>query len=63
MSGSVREAITNVREWTGGPPVGARLFAKPSRMSASGRESPRVVEMPSRFPGVVGRPSRMSGSG
>ena len=46
MTGSVRETLTDVPEWLGGPPG-----------------CPEVVGGPYKYLRVVGRPSRMSGSG
>ena len=73
ISGSGREAVTDVREWEGVPPGCARVFGRPSWMSAIGRQVHygfcylRVLREWSRrppgCPGVVGRPFRMSGSG
>ena len=74
MSWSCREALPHVEEWSLGSPACQGEVARPSRVSGSGREilpderewtrgppgCPRVVRMPSR---VVGRPSKMSGSG
>ena len=49
MSGSVRkvlpnfrEALSYVREWSGGPPGCAGVVGRPSRMSGSGREACRI---------------------
>ena len=46
MSGSGREALPNVREWSGGPPrcpgvvvKPSRMSGRPVRMSGSGREA------------------------
>ena len=74
MSGSGREAITDVRksrpdvrECLGGPPVCSVVLGRSSRMSRSGREVlPNVQEWsggPPGCSGVIGRPSRMSESG
>ena len=71
------EALTNIWEWSGGPPGCSKLVGRPSRMFGSGRETlPNVPEWsgvppgclgvvggPYKYPGVVGRPSRMSRSG
>ena len=38
MSGSGREALPVVREWSGGPPGCPEVFGRPSRMSGSARE-------------------------
>ena len=38
MSGSGREALPNIREWSGGPPGCPGVVGKPSRMSAIGWE-------------------------
>ena len=67
MTDSGREALSDVREWTGGPPespgvVGSfyRKSEKPSRMSGSGRVAfPDVREWSggsSKCPAVVGGP-------
>ena len=74
MSQSGREALPEVREWSGDPqgcpgvvrrPY--RMSARPSRIFGSGRKTlPDVREWSGDHPGcpgVVGRPSRMSGSG
>ena len=77
MSRNGLEALSDVREWSGGPPecsgvVGSTygctgLFGRPSQMSGRGREAlPDVREWLGRPPGCTGvvlRPSRMSGSG
>ena len=60
MSVSGREALPDVREWSGCPSGCPGVVGKPSRMSRSGRE---WSGGPPKCPGVVGRPSRMSGSG
>ena len=64
MSGNGREAVPDVRAWSGGPPG---WFGRPSRMSGSGLETFPIVReclrIPPKCPGVVGRPSRISGSG
>ena len=39
ISGSVRETLTNAREWLGGPHECSGVVGMPSRMSGSGRES------------------------
>ena len=71
MSGSGREAISDIREWLGGLPVcsGALrsphecllVVGRPSRMFGSGLEAFPNVRVWSRGPpgylGVVGRPS------
>ena len=52
MSGSGRESLSDVREWSGGPPRcpevvrrPSRMSAGPSRMSKSGQEAhPDVQE-------------------
>ena len=60
MSGSGRESLPDVREWSGGPIRSPGMVGGPYQMSGSGRESlPDVREWsggPSRWPGVVGRP-------
>ena len=74
MSGSGRQAVTDVREWSGGPPRCAGVVGIPSWMSGSGREAildvrewsetlPNFQEWSEdnpECPGVVGRPFRMS---
>ena len=39
MSGSGREALLDVREWSGRPPECAGVVGTPSRMSGSGLEA------------------------
>ena len=39
MSGSGREALPDVREWSGGPPGCPGVVGRPTRMSGSGREA------------------------
>ena len=39
MSGRVWEALSDVREWLGGPPGHPEVVNWPSQMSVSGRES------------------------
>ena len=39
MSGSGREAIPDVRKWSGGSPGCPKVVGKPSRMSRSGRKA------------------------
>ena len=39
MSGSGRETLPDVQEWSGGPPESSGVVAKLSRMSGSGREA------------------------
>ena len=60
ISRSVREAFPEVREWSGVPP-GVPVVVR------SGRQALMEVRVwlggPPRGPGVVGRPSRRSGSG
>ena len=74
MSGSGREAVPDVREWSVGPPgffsvVGktSLVIGRRSQMFGSGRETlPDVREWsggPPGCSGMVGRVSRMSGSG
>ena len=62
MSGSGREALPNVREWSGDPHGFLRVVGRPSRMSGSGRESLLDVREwsgdPRRFAGVFGRHHR-----
>ena len=61
MSGSSREALPEVLESSGGPPVSPGLVRRPSRKSVSGREAiPEVREWSGSHPGCpggVGRPS------
>ena len=65
MSGIVQEALTVVREWSGGPSRCPRVVGSHIQMSWSGRESnPDVLEWSGGTPGcpgVVGSPSQMSG--
>ena len=56
MSGSDREALRDVREWSRGPPVCPGVVGSPSRMSGSGRNGLPDVWVRSEAP-------RMSGSG
>ena len=77
MSGSGREAIPDVRKWSGGhagcpgvvgrPSRCPRVVGRPFRMFGSCREALSDVREwsggPLGCPGVVRRPSRMSGSG
>ena len=42
MSGSCREALSGVREWSGDPPECPGVVRRPSWMSASSRETPRM---------------------
>ena len=87
MSGSGRETLPDLREWSGGPPRFAGVVGRPSRTSGSGRDAARIFWScrkttrisgrgreahpdvwewpgdPPKCPGVIGRPSRMSGSG
>ena len=66
MSGSGREALPDVREWSGGPPGCPGVVWRPTQMSeCSGGPPgcPEVVRRTPGCPGVVGRPSRMFGSG
>ena len=39
MSGSGRQAIPNVREWSGGPLGSPGVVGRPFRMSGCGREA------------------------
>ena len=77
MSGSSREAVPKVREWSGVPPGCLGVVGRASRMSESGQESLRMSGSgrealgdlrersggPPGCLGVVRRPSRMYGSG
>ena len=74
MSGSGRESLPEVREWSVGPPGCTGVIGSPSQMSQSVRHPltggweafPDVREWSGDHPGypdVVGRPFRMSGSG
>ena len=74
MSESGREALPDIRKWSGGPPGCPEVVERPFHMFGSGRESLQdfqvclggspgclgVVGSPSQ---VVGRPSQQSGSG
>ena len=70
MSGSGRETLPNVREWwkalldvrqlSRGPPDVREALPIVREWSRDPTECP---EVPPGYPGVVGRPSRMSGSG
>ena len=67
MSGSGRDALPNVQEWSGCPPGFQGVVGRPYWMSGSGREAFAVVWEwsvgPQEGREVVGRPSRMSESG
>ena len=46
MSGSGREALPDVQEWSGGFPESPKVIGRISRMSGSGREAlPDVQEL------------------
>ena len=71
MSGSGREALSDVQEWSIDPPRCPGVDGRPTRKYGSGRKFlPEVRESlsdvrkwsggPPGCPGVVGRPSRMS---
>ena len=64
MSGSGREVLSDVQEWSGGPPVCKGVVARLSWIAGSGREAPPLVREWSRCPrgcpAVGWRPSRMS---
>ena len=62
MSGSGREAILDVREWSGGPPGCLGVVERTSRMSGSCQETLSDCGRPSQM-GMVGSPSSMSESG
>ena len=76
MSMSGWEALSDIHEWSGGPPGCSGVVGRPSRMSGSGLEALpdvsvwsgvhtrclRLVGRPPRCLGVVGRFSWMSGS-
>ena len=75
MSGSGREALSDVRECSdtlqcirkrlGGPPGCLGVVERPLRMSRSGRDGLLNVRErsvgPPEWPGVIGRPYRMTG--
>ena len=65
MSGSGREALPNVQEWSGGSPGCPGVVGRPSQMSGSGWKALTEVREWSGgtpgWPGVAGRPSQMSG--
>ena len=74
MSGSCREALPDVQEWSGVPPICPEGSSRcpgevgmPSRVSGSCRDAlPDVQDWSGgllRCPGVVGWPTRMSESG
>ena len=63
MSGSVREALLDVRVWSRGLSGFSGVVGRPSRMSGDPSGCLGVVGRPSRMFGVVGRPFRMSVSG
>ena len=42
MSGSGRETLPDVWEWSGDPPGCPGVVGRPSQMSGSGRETPRM---------------------
>ena len=67
MFGSGREALTNIRGMSGGPPECPEVFESHSRMSGSGLVTlPDVREWsryPPGYPGVAKKPSQMSESG
>ena len=71
MSGSDRETLLEVQEWSGGPHGCPGMVGRPSRMSGSGRETVRYVweafpevrewsRGPPKCLGVDERPSQMS---
>ena len=71
---NVREALSDVRERSGGPPGCPGVVGRPSLMSGSGRvalsdvreallEVRKLHGGPPVCSGVVGRPSQLSGSG
>ena len=58
MSGSGREALTDVREWSGVPPGCPGVVVRTTRMSRSGREVlPDVREWSGDPSGCPGPPS------
>ena len=67
MFGSCREALPDVREWSGDLSGCLAIVGKPSRMSEIGREALRNLREwlggPTGCPGEVWRPSQMTGSG
>ena len=57
MSGSGREDLPDVREWSRGPPGCPGVIGRPTQMFASGRESLSNVQEALQMSGVVERPS------
>ena len=60
MSGSGREALPDIQEWSGGLPGCPEVVGKPSRMSGCVQ---KWSGGPPGCPGVGGKFSGMSGSG
>ena len=67
MYDSGREALEDLREWSGGPSECPGVVGMPSRMSKSGGDDFTDVQewtgVTPGSPGVVGRPSGIYGSG
>ena len=63
MSESGRDALPDVREWSGGPPGCPGVVGRPCQMSGSGRGPSRMSRRPAGCLEVVGRSSEMSVSG
>ena len=62
MFTSGREALPDVREWSGSSPGCPEVGGRPSRMSGCCREDfLSCLGCPLRCPGLFGKPSRMSG--
>ena len=58
----VREALLDIREWSGGPPGCPGVVESSSRLFESGRETLRMSGIPTEISGSGQRPSLMSGS-
>ena len=67
MSGSGKEVLPDVLEWSGGHPGCPRVVGRPPRMSECSLEALLNVREwlggPPGCPGVVGKPCWMSGRG
>ena len=62
MFGSCQEALSDAREWSGGPPRYPGVVESPYRMSGSGWETlPDVQECTEGYPGCPGGPFRCPG--